>query len=496
MKRFATICGIVATLGLVGGADAQLPMPVQKDGSKLKVAHAKRVARIDRNFRIISDWVTIPQQGVNPQSVNFSMAWDATDADPSALPNSIYTQFYGVTSGLWYFGDTFNNPFQINDVTLNPSASGKSATLIQLTNTWNPGASSPPSGNANLTMAFFSGHGFNPITDVLDGIVVDFGDMAGNYYWLQVDLAGTGIGLPLCYGTGNLWTACGSTVGGNFQMAPGVTQPDLRNMCSPGEAQFPGTNPSSSTHLEWLDINPSDFTIAANEFYTLDYTGSNIGILQTVAGLFIDTDIPTISGQITLQDIDPFTLRPVTSIRVVVTEAGNPTNVVSDQTVALGPNGEFCQITLQDIDPFTLRPVTSIRVVVTEAGNPTNVVSDQTVALGPNGEFCVVAPLNSGNYDVYAVPTHWLIRAAFGVSYSGSSVTGVNISCENGDSDMDNEIAIGDFSLISAAFGSTYDTGTGTPTGPWDFMADLNHDDEVNIGDYAIMSANFGMTGD
>ncbi|HRI43553.1 MAG TPA: hypothetical protein PLL78_06595 [Fimbriimonadaceae bacterium] len=450
MKRFATICGIVATLGLVGGADAQLPMPVQKDGSKLKVAHAKRVARIDRNFRIISDWVTIPQQGVNPQSVNFSMAWDATDADPSALPNSIYTQFYGVTSGLWYFGDTFNNPFQINDVTLNPSASGKSATLIQLTNTWNPGASSPPSGNANLTMAFFSGHGFNPITDVLDGIVVDFGDMAGNYYWLQVDLAGTGIGLPLCYGTGNLWTACGSTVGGNFQMAPGVTQPDLRNMCSPGEAQFPGTNPSSSTHLEWLDINPSDFTIAANEFYTLDYTGSNIGILQTVAGLFIDTDIPTISGQ----------------------------------------------ITLQDIDPFTLRPVTSIRVVVTEAGNPTNVVSDQTVALGPNGEFCVVAPLNSGNYDVYAVPTHWLIRAAFGVSYSGSSVTGVNISCENGDSDMDNEIAIGDFSLISAAFGSTYDTGTGTPTGPWDFMADLNHDDEVNIGDYAIMSANFGMTGD
>lgn len=450
MKRFATICGIVATLGLVGGADAQLPLPVQKDASKLKVAYGKRVARIDRNFRIISDWVTIPQRGVNPQSVNFSMAWDATDADPSALPNSIYSSFYGTTSGLWYFGDTFNNPFQINDVTLNPSASGKSATLFHLTNTWNPGASSPVSGNANLTLAFFSGHGFNPITDVLDGIVVDFGDMAADYYWLQVDLAGTGIGLPLCYGSGNLWTACGSTVGGNFQMAPGATQPDLRNMCSPGEAQFPGTNPSSSSHLEWLDINPADFTIAANEFYTLDYTGSNIGILQTVAGVYIDTDIPTISGQ----------------------------------------------ITLEDIDPFTLRPVTSIRVVVTDAGNPGNVVSDQTVALGPNGEFCVVAPLNSGNYDVYAVPTHWLIRAAFGVSYSGSSVTGVNISCENGDSDMDNEVAIGDFALISAAFGSTYDTGTGTPSGPWDFMADLNHDDEVNIGDYAIMSANFGATGD
>lgn len=60
----------------------------------------------------------------------------------------------------------------------------------------------------------------------------------------------------------------------------------------------------------------------------------------------------------------------------------------------------------------------------------------------------------------------------------------------NGDSNGNNEIEIGDYSILSAAFGSA----VGDPT--FDPLADLNGDDAVEIGDYAILSANYVAIGD
>lgn len=443
LTKFTMICAATLLAGVI--ASAQTPTLIRKDTSKMKRIQAVAAARIDRNFHIVGPWVPLSGSNVGVQgSVTWVNAWDATNSDPNALPASIYSNYYGVGAGPQFFGDTFDNPLQRNDITLNPSTNGRTATFFQTTNTWNPSGTSPAGGSARMAMALFAGHGFNPATDSLYGVIVDFGVQTGNYYWLQADFSGAGFGIPLPWGSGYLDSYTGTISGSSFvKLGTGVAQADLSNMVAPGEPQFPGTNPSSSGQNCYLDYSPANFALTGGELVSLNYTGSGVGILQPAIGLFVDNARPTISGTCTLEDIDPGTSRPVTSINVLINPAGSGTTI-----------------------------------------------SDQWVALGPTGQYSVLAPAAAGNYDVYFYSTHWLRRAHFNVAYSGSSLTGINISCENGDCNGDDAIDIGDYSLLSAA----YNTFFGDPT--YDIMTDLNHDDAVDIGDYAILSSNYGLFGD
>lgn len=59
-----------------------------------------------------------------------------------------------------------------------------------------------------------------------------------------------------------------------------------------------------------------------------------------------------------------------------------------------------------------------------------------------------------------------------------------------GDSDSDNEITIGDYSIVSRAFG----TFIGDPD--WDARADIDGDEEISQGDLDKIIENFGLVGD
>ncbi|HRI45295.1 MAG TPA: hypothetical protein PLL78_04110 [Fimbriimonadaceae bacterium] len=130
-----------------------------------------------------------------------------------------------------------------------------------------------------------------------------------------------------------------------------------------------------------------------------------------------------------------------------------------------------------------------VRFEITAAGGGP-VLQTTDTALDGTGAYSFGTSLSPGLYDIYAKGSHWLRRASFGVTLTGSGVSGLGYSLFNGDCDEDNEVAIGDYSLLSTAFGSS----PGDPN--WDPMTDLNGDDEVTIGDYAILSGNFGMIGD
>jgi hypothetical protein len=86
--------------------------------------------------------------------------------------------------------------------------------------------------------------------------------------------------------------------------------------------------------------------------------------------------------------------------------------------------------------------------------------------------------------------SHWLKRCSQEHTIPNDGLSDLSFSLINGDSDGDNEVAIGDYAVLSAAFG----TIPGDPN--WQPTADLDGDLEVSIGDYAILSFNFGLAGD
>ncbi|MBX7136033.1 MAG: hypothetical protein K1X67_25465 [Fimbriimonadaceae bacterium] len=450
MRKFFPLASIAA-LAFAATAQAQRPAPIAIGTQTIQKVSALRAAPVYSNGRI-GEWVSL-QNGQTPQVASYINAYDATNTDPASVGFAISQEFYGPTScgtaygpGYnWYFGWGYNSPWQIDDIILNPPTSAKTASFYQNLLFWNPGGDpNGPSGSARMVMIVGAGQGFNPLGAGLSAVALDFGTLAGGYYWFTGDLSTADFGYPLPAVDGNLNVVAGTLDGSNnFVQSPGPAQTSYNTMsCDVSYGPlFPGTNPSAGTEFMYQDDNPANFIIDPSlEFYNNDF-GAGFGKLQAVQGLFVDVNRPTISGTITLEDIDPATTRPVTTIRVVVTDG-------------------------------------------------VNTVSDQVVTLGPNGEYEVLAPIANGTYNVYAVPTHWLIRSAQNLSFSGTSLTGVDISCENGDCDEDNEVGIGDYAILSAAYNSDPSAGN------WDIRADLNHDDAVDIADYAIMSSNYGLTGD
>lgn len=114
------------------------------------------------------------------------------------------------------------------------------------------------------------------------------------------------------------------------------------------------------------------------------------------------------------------------------------------------------------------------------------------VVVEANGyEHAFTAPVsNLSDMHIFLQYRTWLNHRANIFPGAPGDDDGVQFPMINGDCDMDNEIAIGDFALISSAFGSF----PGEPN--WNENADVDGDGEVTIGDYSIMSDNFGEVGD
>jgi hypothetical protein len=128
-----------------------------------------------------------------------------------------------------------------------------------------------------------------------------------------------------------------------------------------------------------------------------------------------------------------------------------------------------------------------VTIEIKDAGNA--VVQSATVNLDASGNYSLIPTVAPGTYTVTAKASHWLRKAAAGVTITPQGFT-QSFTLVNGDVNGDNAVTLGDFADLRAAFGSS----SGDPN--WNPAADLNGDGAVTLADFAILRGNFGQAGD
>lgn len=454
-------------------------LPIQPVNlNKVEEVYADKVAPVYADGTV-GAWVELKRNSqVNVPT--WVMAWDSMSTSPSTLAS--YTQgIYGTHPGPRRIAtDNFKNYMWCNDMQLANNTGGKFARFIRFGIFNNPNGTSTASGSANLQVKFstapiFDLVGYGPACDRgLSGMIANYNVVTSGSKQLVLDLSSTSLGLPLPRtNSGGYQISVGRNNGGSFEQLtpPASVQPLLSNMMSAGEPQFPGTNPSKSTTWQWdddsnlasgatngdyyfEDFNSTPVGLEFAELYDYDYTGISLGILQSAAVFFADTNVVTIGGTVTLGDLP----------------SGNP----------LPANCTF--------------------EIYNSAG--TSLLSTQTVALSSTGAYTLLDPQQAtgGNYLIYAKTTHWLRKSFTANSTGAISQTGRNVSLINGDVDGDNVVSIFDYILMSDNFEKdSTDQKWNYP----DFTsqqrisdADLDHDAVVSIFDYIILSDHFEQSGE
>lgn len=150
--------------------------------------------------------------------------------------------------------------------------------------------------------------------------------------------------------------------------------------------------------------------------------------------------------------------------------------------VAIGATTVPIHANLQD---YVASPMGVTLVVEVRNPGSTSPIETHDVPLDTSGNGSFNTNLN-GTFDLAGKAPHWLRHTVTNVALTG----GANFQLVNGDSDDDNEVAIGDYAILSGA----YNNCAGDPG--WDARADLNGDDCCDIADYAVLSANYGLVGD
>lgn len=144
-------------------------------------------------------------------------------------------------------------------------------------------------------------------------------------------------------------------------------------------------------------------------------------------------------------------------------------------------------LTFSDLVVSAPRPSVTFILAPTAGGPLTSVPG---VLVLPDGTFSFSSSL-VGEYDVYAKASTFLRKRYVGsVALSAGPVDWLSFVLTNGDSDGDNEVGIGDYSILSA----TYNLSDGDPD--WDARGDLNGDGHVDITDYGVLAGSYGLSGD
>ncbi|MBS1706490.1 MAG: dockerin type I repeat-containing protein [Armatimonadetes bacterium] len=476
MKVAWIFCGF----GFASIAMAQSPraLPVVSVSPKsIEEVKADRVAPIGADGQI-GPWIDLKSTGISRNAPTWVMAWDSMSTNPSTL--AAYSgNPYGTSPGPQrIFLDDYRIYQVCNDMRM-AGSTAKFGRFARIGIFWNPNGTKPASGSGSCYIkitaaAKFDDSGYGPAADFLySGIVASVSNLTSGSKFVTVDLSSTNLGMPLPIGTGALQIEIGSIGSGNtFQklQSPAAAYPLWSNMLSPGEPQFPGTNPSGSGDLEWEDdtdpalpgVNLSNYIfedfsntfLTGNQFaeqYSLDYTSINKGVLQTAAALFADTNIVTIGGTVNHEDV---ALGVPKSVSIEIYDAST-NSLLSTQTVPVSTSGKY-------------------------------VAFDPRQATG-------------GNYKIYAKTSHWL-RKLNTVNTTGAiSKTNINFSLQNGDVDGDNAVTIFDYLALSSYFDkndSEFDWKLTDAGGLQPRLADLDEDGSVSIFDYVILSRNFDLNGD
>lgn len=452
------------------------------------------VAPCDAYGRRIGPWESL-RQTPNPhvQVPSWIPAFDNESTDLALTGNpSVFTNIYGTlaagtrtafdvnATGMVTTGGTahFNAPFMLNDVTIAPVSQGGAGYRMGINQLWNPAGTYPTvSGTAPKRIVFYT---YDSAGEFLSGVLYNFGaaSAAGSFNSSSVPTTPVNVALSLPWGAGFIGCAIGVDDGlGNFVQlpAPGVAAHRFFVWSSPTDPYFPGTNPSNTQPGFLLDDSRTSLGT-----YVPTTTNPSLNSPDFIINFASET-IPATGA-----DAFIFGSPIVASTRQI-----EPAIMIAADANCVYFEG---QLDLQDLDPGTARPVTNADFEIRQAGTTTPLVT-RRLALGPNGEFKLMAYVNlsavvTGDFDISVKKSHWLRQTIGPISMTGATVTGLTISCVNGDADGDNEVGIGDFALVSAAYNTSFgDAG-------YVIDADFNHDDAIDIADYAILSSNYGLTGD
>jgi hypothetical protein len=480
LKRTSWACLALSFLAAAANAPAQARherelFPI--GAREMRVVAPSLVRLIGPGGEPQSQWIPVTPFDFIRDTPPWVVAWDSMNVNPAT--QVAFSDFYGPDAGPLRFVDTQRTFQWANDIRPNPVTGGRVARSVRVGLVWNPNGTNPRSGTAGLVVRIYAAKGFDSsamgpaFREPLTGLEALFPNQAAGILELRMAIPhGVGLAVPRipAGGFGSLVVEVGRIGSGNaFEQIPAATspiaaQPLLNNLCAPGEPQFPGTNVSRSTELQWDDDTTAisglptvnlpnyvfeDFTNTGAggyaELYGYDYTPDNLGILQATAALFVDDAAPPIRGTINFGGLDPSA-------------------------------------------PAPRRATLQIR----EATPANTLVAEWTVSLGEAGEFEVLNPRNvGGTYRISVKETHWL-RTTLQRTIGAGSVSGLVFDLRNGDVDANNVVDLADFLLLA----SVYDQQVVNPVGDPPAWPDLTHDGWVSLSDFLVLAASYDVAGD
>ena len=427
------------------------------------------------NGKIVGDWMPYHDNNSNVNVGPLVSVYDCLNTDPSTIYTTGITNngYYGTpTSGsgiLWWYGNdigAYTHRVHVNDTKLAPGTQNSFSDFVALAFSWNP------NGANGLVLAILTSDavdqtGFGPAYGNSSGWLFTFNNLSQGFYSAYLKLTGNDRSWPSPNLTGGGYAIIAG--GPGFTKLPAGTVFSMGLNSQLSVTSLPaGTNPSDTSFLEWVDdrtaansytTNKPDYIVddktsslgAYSELYDFSH-GLPMGDIQSAIGFYQDPDARTIEGHVIFE----------------------------------GYNGP--------------RPRPSMITVDVSDGTNTN---KSTAILDATGHFKVkdVKQTGAGGArTVHIKAENWLGHTV-NTNTTAGDVSGVNISCKNGDVDGDDVVSVFDYIVLSdnfdkdetAANWNNPQNGTGTPPINW---ADLDRDGVISIFDYIQLSDNFDLSGD
>lgn len=477
LRYFSTAAMVVA----LASAMAQTPQPVPA-GMIKKAPPPDFAIRVDGQGNVIEriDLNALRAlRGATVQAPAWTVGWDSQYMDMSGYPvvNFFVNGIYGVPTASaqsYWYGPQAWYPYNNNDIVIPAAAHRKYATYMASSVVWNTNGNTTVGdlGAPTITalVGWFTAEDFDSDATEATGNDPKFGNggylfewvnLPDGFWFLSVDAAESGIGVPLTTGAGSLSVQLAEYSSPTTIVPAGqfssllYCYTAISRMGAPTDV-LAGTNPSDSGPLEWYD-NDGDWTLDGGGSPVSGELASRVfgtlGEFQTQVSLMVDTNEIYVNGTATHEDVTPFNGQ--IDITAWDTAMNAPyANSTSSNFISLGAAGEF-SVLHPRFDPDGTGPLPVVNT-----------------------------------YKISMKPVHWLRKTSAVIDFTSGSVNGVNFTLLNGDVNNDNEIGPADFTILSGAFG-TFLGDAGYVAG-----ADLNEDEEVGPADFTILSRNFGEIGD
>lgn len=447
---------------------------------KLNVSRPVAIARTDEFGRLVTGWTPIKYKPRMRNSVTtWQVAFDAMDTDVTTM--TPFAGAYGTSSAgtgsVWVNPATYHSPGELLDIFLNPGGGtdpdthGRLAQNVRIL--WQAGGNSfTPVISFRCVGTFGTLDAGPAFANRKGGVAFQFAPVTAGFQFPEIDFSTfvsgpntiRGLELPADDAGGFLYAISALDGTGNIIPVPAgsAANPYANNMMSPGDALYPGTNPSGSSDLNWDDDTPADYLFqdetntaspgpAYSELYSWDY-GAGFGVLQPTVSLFVDPAARLIKGQLSLTG---YSATPIARPRGFGYKLYQGTTLVDE---GFAPIGDDFKYIIPDPSPST------------------------------PGVYTLIAQ------------THKYVAKKFTVDTTTGTTIPLNVVLPfTGDTNRDGVVNLVDFSFLSSAYGrrSTNANWTDIVSGTLTAAdADFNFDGAVNLSDFSLLSTGYGKRDD